>query len=135
MKFCISRDVVQSILCTLFLSNISAKLVFSLVLFFIFQIQVGFCLSCWYFRAPKFVWFFISLRAFRIVTLEFKVVTDCSAIGSTLVKRDLVLRTGRWWLSSQEYTFEVEYWSGQKIMHVNALSRICVNNEQEVTTV
>ncbi|KAJ3653992.1 hypothetical protein Zmor_013208 [Zophobas morio] len=66
-----------------------------------------------------------TLKAFRIylIGLKFKVVTDCSAIRATLSKRDLVPRIGRWWLSIQDYTFDVEYRPGHKMSHADALSR------------
>ncbi|KAK9754786.1 RNase H-like domain found in reverse transcriptase [Popillia japonica] len=49
------------------------------------------------------------LKAFRIylMGIQFKVVTDCNAIRTTLTKRDLVPRIGRWWLAIQEYKFDV----------------------------
>lgn len=70
-----------------------------------------------------------SLKQFRIylIGIEFKVITDCNAIRSTLSKRDLIPRIARWWLSIQEYTFTVEYRPGHKMLHADALSRNPVN--------
>lgn len=67
----------------------------------------------------------LALRHFRVylLGLQFKVVTDCNAIRSTLAKRDLLPRIGRWWLEVQEYTFNVEYRAGSKMAHADALSR------------
>ncbi|KAK9679001.1 Integrase core domain [Popillia japonica] len=47
--------------------------------------------------------------------IQFKVVTDCNAIRTTLTRRDLVPRIGRWWLAIQEYKFDVEYRAGHKM--------------------
>jgi hypothetical protein len=50
-----------------------------------------------------------SMRRFRIYLLgiHFTVVTDCNAIRTTMTKRDLIPRVGRWWLLTQEYDFSV----------------------------
>lgn len=55
--------------------------------------------------------------------IHFKAVTDCSAVRATMVKRDLVSRVARWWLALQECDVEIEYRPGQKMQHVDALSR------------
>lgn len=66
-----------------------------------------------------------SLRRFRvyIVGKHVKVVTDCSAVRATLTKRDLIPRIARWWLSIQDYDMSIEYRPGEKMKHVDALSR------------
>lgn len=66
-----------------------------------------------------------ALKRFRVYLLgsNFKVVTDCSALRTTFTKRDLVPRVGRWWLTLQEYDFNIEYRAGTKMAHVDALSR------------
>jgi hypothetical protein len=66
-----------------------------------------------------------SMRRFRVYLLgtHFTVVTDCNAIRSTLTKKDLVPRIGRWWLLTQEFDFDVVYRPGTKMAHVDALSR------------
>lgn len=66
-----------------------------------------------------------ALRYFRVYLLgmHFKLVTDCNALRTTLTKKDLLPRIGRWWLEIQEFTFEIEYRSGAKMLHVDALSR------------
>lgn len=65
------------------------------------------------------------MKHFRVylIGIKFKVVTDCSAIRTTLTKRDLIPRIGRWWLSIQEFTFEVQYRPDVKMAHVDVLSR------------
>jgi hypothetical protein len=72
-----------------------------------------------------------SMRRFRIYPLgiHFTVVTDCNAIRTTMTKRDLIPRVGRWWLLTQEYDFSVEYRAGQKMAHVDALSRNSLQKE------
>ncbi|CAK1597720.1 unnamed protein product [Parnassius mnemosyne] len=66
-----------------------------------------------------------SLKRFRIYItgIRFKVVTDCSAVRSTLTKRDLVPRIARWWLQIQDFDMEVVYRPGINMRHVDALSR------------
>jgi hypothetical protein len=65
-----------------------------------------------------------SMRRFRLYLLgtHFIVETDCNTIRSTLTKRDLVPRIGRWWLT-QEFDFDVVYRPGTKMAHVGALRR------------
>lgn len=67
----------------------------------------------------------LSLRYFRVylLGLEFKVVTDCNALRTTFSKKDLLPRIGRWWLETQEYTFEIVYRPGTRMAHADALSR------------
>jgi hypothetical protein len=71
------------------------------------------------------------MRRFRIYLLgiHFTVVTDCNAIRTTMTKRDLIPRVGRWWLLTQEYDFSVGYRAGQKMAHVDALSRNSLQKE------
>lgn len=66
-----------------------------------------------------------SLKKFRVYLLgkAFKIVTDCSALRSTFSKRDIIPRIARWWLLLQEFNCNVEYRSGSKMAHVDALSR------------
>lgn len=66
-----------------------------------------------------------SLKKFRVFLLgkEFKIITDCSALRSTFLKRDLIPRIARWWLMLQEFHCSIEYKAGSKMSHVDALSR------------
>ncbi|CAK1603025.1 unnamed protein product [Parnassius mnemosyne] len=80
-----------------------------------------------------------ALQKFRVCLLgtNFKAVTDCSAIRNTINKRDLVPRVARWWISMQEYDFTIEYRPGNKMAHVDALSRNPIrtdvhNNENRI---
>lgn len=66
-----------------------------------------------------------SMKHFRpyLLGFKFKVVTDCNALRTTMTKRDLIPRIGRWWLAISEFDFEVEYRPGTKMGHADALSR------------
>lgn len=66
-----------------------------------------------------------SLRRFRvyIVGMHVKVVTDCTAVRATLTKRDLIPRIARWWMLIQGYDINIEYRPGDRMKHVDALSR------------
>lgn len=72
-----------------------------------------------------------SLEKFRVYLLgrEFKIVTDCSALRSTFMKRDLIPRIARWWLLLQEFNCSIEYRPGTKMAHVDALSRNPIPND------
>lgn len=66
-----------------------------------------------------------SLSRFRVylVGIPFKIFTDCNALRTTMTKRDLVPRIARWWIQLQEYDCEIVYRPGNKMSHVDALSR------------
>lgn len=66
-----------------------------------------------------------SLQKFRVylIGIEFKVVTDCNSLRATFLKRDLIPRVARWWISMQEYNISIEYRPGKSMAHVDALSR------------
>lgn len=80
-----------------------------------------------------------SLRRFRVYVVgkHIKIVTDCTAVRATLVKRDLIPRIARWWLFIQDYDMSIEYRPGERMRHVDALSRCPVDsvniNRLEVT--
>lgn len=73
-----------------------------------------------------------SLNRFRVYLLgiPFKILTDCNALRSTLVKRDLIPRISRWWVQLQEYDCTIEYRPGARMAHVDALSRNTVGNDE-----
>lgn len=54
---------------------------------------------------------------------DFKILTDCKSLKLTLSKKDLVPGIARWLLQLEEYNFEMEYRSGDRMAHVDALSR------------
>lgn len=66
-----------------------------------------------------------SLKRFRVYVLgkKVKVVTDCTAVRYTLQKKDVIPRIARWWFTIQEYDIDVEYRPGERMKHVDALSR------------
>lgn len=66
-----------------------------------------------------------SLQRFRIYLqgIQFKIVTDCSALTMALSKRDLSPRIARWALELQNYDYTLEHRSGKRMQHVDALSR------------
>lgn len=74
-----------------------------------------------------------SLSKFRVYLLgvRFKIITDCNALRTTLTKRDLVPRIARWWLQFLEYDCDIEYRPGDRMAHVDALSRCPVVDEQD----
>ncbi|XP_028165519.1 uncharacterized protein LOC114356506 [Ostrinia furnacalis] len=76
-----------------------------------------------------------SLAKFRVYLLgiKFTIVTDCNALRSTFTKRDLVPRISRWWIQFLEFDCEIEYRAGEKMAHVDALSRNPID-EKEVET-
>lgn len=55
--------------------------------------------------------------------LRVTVITDCSAIKSTMDKRDIVPRIARWVMYLQHYDYVVQHRAGVKMRHVDALSR------------
>lgn len=78
-----------------------------------------------------------SLNRFRVylIGIPFKILTDCNALRATLIKRDLIPRIARWWIQLQEYDCTIEYRSGLRMSHVDALSRNPVDgSESEPST-
>ena len=69
-----------------------------------------------------------ALRRFRIYLQgrQFKIVTDCNSLTLTLNKVELNPRIARWALEMQNYDYELIHRSGDKMQHVDALSR-CMN--------
>ncbi|CAK1597525.1 unnamed protein product [Parnassius mnemosyne] len=66
-----------------------------------------------------------SLNKFRtyLIGIKFTIVTDCNALRSTFTKRDLIPRISRWWIQFLEFDCEIEYRPGERMSHVDALSR------------
>ena len=75
-----------------------------------------------------------SLKKFRVYLFgqSFKIVTDCSALRSTFLKRDLIPRVARWWLLLQEFQCTIEYRAGSKMSHVDALSRNPIPDDETI---
>lgn len=55
-----------------------------------------------------------ALKHFRVYLLgiNFKIITDCNSVKSTINKKDLSPRVARWWSYMQDFTFDVEYRKG-----------------------
>lgn len=68
---------------------------------------------------------FNALKQFRVYLLgiQFKIITDCNALKSTMNKKDLSPRVARWWTYMQDFNFEIVYKKGTYISHVDYLSR------------
>ncbi|GFY58813.1 retrovirus-related Pol polyprotein from transposon 17.6 [Trichonephila inaurata madagascariensis] len=66
-----------------------------------------------------------ALKKLRMYLLghKVKIVTDCSAFQKTMGKRDLVTRIARWAMLLEEFDYEIIHRSGQRMKHVDALSR------------
>lgn len=66
-----------------------------------------------------------SLQKFRVYLLgiKFTIFSDCHALRSTFTKRDLVPRISRWWIQFLEFDCTIEYRPGDKMAHVDCLSR------------
>lgn len=75
-----------------------------------------------------------SLNRFRhyLLGIKFTIVTDCNALRTTLSKRDLVPRIARWWLQFLEFDCSIEYRPGDKMAHVDALSRGAIDGSSDV---
>ena len=66
-----------------------------------------------------------SLKKFRCYLLgrKFKIVTDCRAFKDTMSKQKMNARVARWVVALAEFEYEVEHRPGEKMLHVDALSR------------
>lgn len=75
-----------------------------------------------------------ALKKFRtyLIGLKFTIITDCSALRSTFTKRDPVPRITRWWIQFLEFDCNIEYRPGERMTHVDALSRGPVSIEDDV---
>lgn len=72
-----------------------------------------------------------GVKKFRryLIGIHFKIVTDCEAFQKTLNKKDVPAKVARWILYLQDFDFSIEHRAGQKMQHVDALSRnICLVN-------
>lgn len=66
-----------------------------------------------------------SIERFHIYLygLKFTVITDCNALVYAVTKANLNPRIARWTLALQNYTFDVRHRAGERMAHVDALSR------------
>lgn len=77
-----------------------------------------------------------AIKHFRHYLLgrPFKVITDCNSLKASRNKKELLPRVHRWWAYLQSFDFEIEYRKGERIPHVDFLSRnpvpLNINNVQ-----
>jgi len=66
-----------------------------------------------------------SIKRFHVYLqgIKFKIITDCNSITLTLKKKDINLRIARWALFLQSYDYQIEHRIGNRMLHVDALSR------------
>lgn len=66
-----------------------------------------------------------SIKKFRsyLLGIKFTVVTDCNALKTANEKKQLIPRIARWWMQLMEFSFDVKYRPGDRMKHVDALSR------------
>lgn len=71
-----------------------------------------------------------SLKRFRVylIGILVKVITDCSVVRTTIIKKDLIPRIARQWLPIQDYNLEIEYRTGNRMRHTDALNRNPIPN-------
>lgn len=72
-----------------------------------------------------------ALRRFRVYLfgIPFKILTDCNALKLTFQKKDINPRISRWAMELQSFDYTVEHRPGDRMKHVDALSRsfsICI---------
>lgn len=75
-----------------------------------------------------------SLGKFRVYLLgiQFTIFTDCHALRTIFTKRDLVPRISRWWIQFLEYDCTIEYRPGEKMAHVDCLSRNPIPGAEDI---
>ncbi|GFY74450.1 transposon Tf2-6 polyprotein [Trichonephila inaurata madagascariensis] len=77
-----------------------------------------------------------ALKKLRVYLLghKVKIVTDCSAFQKTMGKKDLVTRIARWAILLEEFDYEIIHRPGQRMKHVDALSRYPVMGMSDTLT-
>lgn len=75
-----------------------------------------------------------TLKRFKYYLLgrHFTIYTDCNALRLTHRARRVDDRIARWWLTIMEYDFEIKYRPGERMAHVDALSRHPPDREDEI---
>jgi len=54
---------------------------------------------------------------------QFTVYTDCNSLKASKTKAELTPRVQRWWSYMQVFKFDIEYRPGDRMAHVDFLSR------------
>lgn len=69
-----------------------------------------------------------AVTKFRIYLLDkrFTIGTDCEAFKKTMAKKDVVPRVARWVMYLQDFDFTVEHRPGERMKHVDTLSRYAI---------
>lgn len=66
-----------------------------------------------------------ALDKFRIYLLgkKFRIITDCQAFQKTMAKKDIIPKVARWVMKMQDFDYEIEHRTNERMKHVDALSR------------
>ncbi|UYV76853.1 hypothetical protein LAZ67_14002205 [Cordylochernes scorpioides] len=76
------------------------------------------------------VWTLDRLRQF-LVGIKFTVVTDCQALVYMIAKKTTNPQIARWYNLIQEYDFDIRYKPGEKMAHVDGMSRAPVDDPRD----
>lgn len=79
-----------------------------------------------------------GVKKFRkyLIGRPFKIVTDCEAFQKTLTKKDVSAKVARWIMFLQDFDYTVVHRTGDKMQHVDSLSRnICLINTELIARV
>lgn len=63
------------------------------------------------------------------------VITDCVAIKSTVEKANIIPRIARWVMQLEEFDYKVEHRAGNRMKHVDALSRIVMQVDNQLLSI
>lgn len=68
---------------------------------------------------------YLAVKSFRhyLLGIRFKLVTDCIAFKQSLQKKEVPREVAGWVMFLQDFTFSVEHRPGDKLQHVDCLSR------------
>ncbi|UYV70463.1 K02A2.6-like, partial [Cordylochernes scorpioides] len=81
-------------------------------------------------RLMAIVWTLDRLRQF-LVGIKFTVVTDCQALVYMNAKKTTNPQIARWYNLIQEYDFEIRHKPGEKMAHVDGMSRAPVDDPRD----
>ncbi|KAI8116342.1 Transposon Tf2-11 polyprotein [Lucilia cuprina] len=75
-----------------------------------------------------------ALERFRtqLGGIHFVIVTDCNALTQAIQKKQVNMRIAKWVFLFENYNFSVRHRSGISMGHVDALSRCCVIDSEEI---
>lgn len=78
------------------------------------------------------VYAFQKLRVY-LLGKQVTIVTDCAAIKNTMEKADITPRIARWVMQLQEFDYITQHRAGNKMRHVDALSRTVMQIDDRLT--